>query len=151
MLDAIARLDEAIVKSIVDGLPEEGSILVPRLRGVRRHMELLLSSASAMDLPALLGWESLSHMVWWPLKSPPIRVGFCLLKKGSMSVTSQSPLGTYMEIRSIWELLDREMLAPIASMVAVGVKLKGENLMFFLMRIATPPPALWGRSSLRTW
>ena len=56
-----------------------------------------------------------------------------------------------MEIRSIWELLDRRMLAPIASMVAEGGKLKGENLMFFLMRIATPPPSLWGRSSLRTW
>ena len=94
MLDAIARLDEAIVRSMVDDLPEPGSILVPRLRGVRRHMELLLSIASAMDLPALLDWESLSHMEWWPLKSPPIRVGFSLLKRCSTSATSQSPLGT---------------------------------------------------------
>jgi hypothetical protein len=61
MLDAIARLDEAIVKSMVDGLPEAGSILVPRLCGIRRQLELLLSSASVMDLPALLDWESLSH------------------------------------------------------------------------------------------
>jgi hypothetical protein len=33
-------------------------------------------------------------MVWWPLKSPPIRVGFSLLKRSLTSATSQSPLGT---------------------------------------------------------
>jgi hypothetical protein len=36
------------------GLPVDGSILVPRLCGVRRHIELIFSRASDMDLPALL-------------------------------------------------------------------------------------------------
>jgi len=46
MLDAVA---EARVRSIVVGLPVDESILVARLCGVRRHMELLLSRASEMD------------------------------------------------------------------------------------------------------
>ena len=58
-----ARLAEARVKSMVVGLPVDGSILVARLCGVRRHMKLLLSRASEMDLPALLVYVPLSHML----------------------------------------------------------------------------------------
>jgi hypothetical protein len=64
MLDEFARLDEARVRSIVVGLPVDGSIRVPRLCGVRRHMELLFSKASDMALPALLVCVPLFHMLW---------------------------------------------------------------------------------------
>jgi len=63
MLDAVARLAEVRIRSIVVGLPVDGSILVARLCGVRRHMKLLLSRASEMDLPALLVCVPLSHML----------------------------------------------------------------------------------------
>jgi hypothetical protein len=54
MFDAVARLAEVRVRSIVVGLPVDGSILVLRLCGVMRHIELLLSRSSEMDLPDLL-------------------------------------------------------------------------------------------------
>lgn len=70
MLDDVVRLGESRVRSVVDGMPEDGSILVPRLSEVRRDKELLFSSALALDLPALLDWESLSHYgkdgLFWP-------------------------------------------------------------------------------------
>ncbi len=54
MFDAVARLAEVRVRSIVVGLPVDGLILVLRLCGVMRHLELLLSRSSEMDLPDLL-------------------------------------------------------------------------------------------------
>ena len=66
MLDDVARLEEASVRSIADGFLEDESILVLRLRGVRTHIELLLIRASAMDLPALLG----SSLAFAKLESP---------------------------------------------------------------------------------
>jgi hypothetical protein len=45
---------------------------------------------------------------------------------------------------SIWEFVEVLILAKMAFMVSERVKLKWGKLKFFLMRISTPPPALFG-------
>ena len=56
-------------------------------------------------------------MPWWPLKSPHITEGLGLLIRYSMSSISQSPLGTYAEMKSVAELFLEGMLTPMASTV----------------------------------
>lgn len=92
-----------------------------------------------------------SHMVWWPLKSPPINIGLSQLKKKSMSATSQSPFGTYREMKSVGVLDEDMMVTPIVSMESELGRIKGENLRFLCTRTAPPTTGLLRRSFLRTW
>ena len=91
---------EENVKSMVDGLPVEGSILVPKSRGVSRATSGNSMSAVQMEMPSLFELESDSHMAWYALKSPPMINGLLQKNKRKISSAVLSPFEVYAEIKS---------------------------------------------------
>ncbi|EFX76759.1 hypothetical protein DAPPUDRAFT_106661 [Daphnia pulex] len=70
-----ARLDDEIMRSMVDDFPEDGLILVPRSSGVMIVASRWSVIAAKMDLPARFSVELDSHKLWWALKSPATMKG----------------------------------------------------------------------------
>ncbi len=88
-----ANWDDAKMRSMVDSLPEAGSILVPMFNGVRIAASGCSRMAEWMDLPAVFTVEFDSQREWWALKSPAIMKGLGLLNKMLIYSGGQSPLG----------------------------------------------------------
>jgi hypothetical protein len=88
-----ARLDDEIMRSMVDYFPEDGLILVPRSFGVMIVASGWSVIAAKMDLPARFSVELDSHKLWWALKSPATMKGSWGGNKRLISSAVQSPLG----------------------------------------------------------
>ena len=89
----VARLDDSSVRSMVDGLPDLGSILVLRFLGVDNSKSDLSSSIWTTALPHVFGVVLLSQRGWWPLKSPPSMTLLLFDNKDVKSFWLQLPLG----------------------------------------------------------
>jgi hypothetical protein len=88
-----ARLDDEIMRSMIDYFPEDGLILVPRSFGVMIVASGWSVIAAKMDLPARFSVELDSHKLWWALKSPSTMKGSWGGNKRLISSAVQSPLG----------------------------------------------------------
>ena len=77
-----ARLEDEMMRSMVDDFPDDGLILVPRSFGVMIVASGWSVIAAKMDLPARFSVELDSHKLWWALKSPATMKGSWGVTKG---------------------------------------------------------------------
>lgn len=67
-----ARIDEKMMRSMVDDTPDDGFILVPRSFGMTKMASGWSVTTAQMDLPAMFSVALDSQRLWWALKLPAI-------------------------------------------------------------------------------
>lgn len=114
-------------RSIVDSFPVAGSTHVPKSGGVIRQAFCCCSRASIIERPALFALAFDSQAPWWLLKSPPVTNMLLELMRFTISSVSQSPFGTYAEMKLQGVLLEQITWTPIASTEFVSFRFRGKN------------------------